>query len=252
MHRFFVAPNDGQRLADGAEIALPTEEARHAAQVLRLTAGESVELLDGESLYAGEMLHIEGQHASVRVLHRIEGREPRVHITLYQALAKGEKMEGIIQKCTELGVFAVQPLALARCVQRMDEKRAQTAQARWQRVAREAAKQCGRACVPQVFAPQTLAQLLPSMAATRPLIVPWEEARAGGLAEVLPTISQKDGETPHIGLVIGPEGGITREEIDTLLRINGQTITLGPRILRTETAGPAVIAAIMALTGGWA
>ncbi len=246
MHRFFTQ----EPCQIGTEAALQPEEARHAEQVLRLLPGDSVELLDGAGLYAARLVRVGKQSVTAEVLERLPSREPRLRVTLFQGLAKGDKMEAIVQKCTELGVHAVQPLEMARCVQKLDHKRAQAQQERWQRIAREATKQCGRAWVPPIYLPQSpdAPTLAKRWAEQGMLIVPWEEAEHGGLRTLL-TAPQAGEPACHIGLVIGPEGGMTEAEIARMHALGARIVTLGSRILRTETAGMAALAAMMALCG---
>jgi len=241
MHRFFV---DGSCRV-GEEAVLPPEEAHHAALVLRLMPGEAVELLDGQGLYAATLSVVDKHQARATVSARLPDREPKVRVTLFQGLAKGDKFDDIVQKCTELGVHAVQPLEMARCVVRLDPKRAEAQRQRWQRIAREATKQCGRAWVPKIHAPMKLDDptLAERWAQQQLLIVPWEEADSGSLRDILA------GEWLCVGLVIGPEGGIAESEIARLRELGAQIATLGPRLLRTETAGMAALAAIMTLGG---
>lgn len=242
MHRFFVE----EAGAVGAEIALPPDEARHAGQVLRLAAGETVELLGAGRIWAATLARCDKSGVIARVTAELPSREPRLRVTLCQGLAKADKMEWIIQKATELGVHAIQPLAMRRCVMQVGRADARVAE-RWPRIAKEAAKQCGRAEAPQVLPPAPVARLGALWAAQQKIIVPWEEVPAGqgSLAEAL-----ADGITT-VALVIGPEGGIDPAEIAELRGLGAAPVTLGPRILRTETAAVAALAAIMALAGEW-
>lgn len=246
MHRFFVQ----EPCRVGCESVLLPEEARHAEQVLRLTPGEAVELLDGQGLYAATLTRVDKRGVRAQVSERLPDREPGTRVTLFQGLAKGDKMDAIVQKCTELGVHAVQPLEMARCVQRMDPKRMEAQIDRWQRIAREAAKQCGRALTPPVYRPFPLgAPALAERWTEQDLVVVlWEEAELGGLRSVL-DCAEPVGKTTRIGLVIGPEGGITEGEIAQLHAMGAKIATLGPRVLRTETAGIAVLAAVLAMRG---
>ena len=246
MHRFFA---EGP-CREGEETALLPEETRHALQVLRLTIGEAVELLDGRGLFAATLTVVDKREVRALVSTRLPDREPRVRVTLFQALAKGDKFDSVVQKCTELGVHAVQPLEMTRCVQKLDAKRAGAQRERWQRIAREAAKQCGRASLPPIYSPMQLDDppLAERWAEQRLIIVPWEEAENGNLREVL--AGKRDSEESlRIGLVIGPEGGIAEGEIARFRGLGARIVTLGPRVLRTETAGMAALAAIMALCG---
>jgi len=246
MHRFFV---QGQ-CRTGEEVRLSPEEARHAAQTLRLAPGEAVELLDGRNLYAATLTRVDRREVRAAVSERLRDREPRIRVTLFQGLAKGDKLETVARQCTELGVYALQPLEMARCVPRPDRGRSEAQRERWQRVAREAAKQCGRARVPPVYAPARMddPSLAPRWAEQGLIVVPWEEAERGSLREALAE-ARDSGEPLRLGLVIGPEGGITPDEIGQLRSLGAKAVTLGPRTLRTETAGAAALAAVLALRG---
>jgi len=149
-----------------------------------------------------------------------------VCVTLFQGIPKGDKMDSIVQKCVELGVFEIQPVVFSRCITQ------ETRTARWQRIAIEAAKQCGRARIPQIKESIPFDVLLDLLPCVEQTYVCWEYAEAGGF-KTMPRTA---------GLVIGPEGGITAEEFFSLTNAGTQPLSLGPRILRTETAGPTALA----------
>jgi 16S rRNA (uracil1498-N3)-methyltransferase len=162
-------------------------------------------------------------------------------ITLVQGLPKGDKLETIIRAATELGVARVAPAITARTVVRLDAARGAARLARWERVAREAAKQCGRARLPVIDAARPLVEWIAEPADTTVLrLCFWEEARAP-LADVVTTLAE-----PPAGamVIVGPEGGLTRDEVDTARRAGWRVTGFGPRLLRTETAGPAIVAAL--------
>ena len=239
----------------GGEARLSPEEAQHALRVLRLAPGDAVELLDGREAYAGTLTRVERQAVWARVGERLPSRETAVRVTLCQGLAKADKMDWIVQKCTELGVYGFQPLRMARCVTRMaaDDPRVLE---RWPRIAREAAKQCGRARVPGIAAPAAVDALDALWARQHRILVPWEGEHTCDLRRALDEPARAgspeaalDGRGEHIALVIGPEGGIAEEEVAQLCALGARTVTLGPRILRTETAGMAALAALLALRG---
>ncbi|MDR3050534.1 MAG: 16S rRNA (uracil(1498)-N(3))-methyltransferase [Oscillospiraceae bacterium] len=236
MHRFFAA----QPCEIGREVALPQDEAQHAARVLRLAPGQAVELLDGQARWAAALTQVSPQGARAIVRALLADGEPRLRLTLCQGLVKGDKMDWIVQKCTELGVHAVQPVRMRRCVAQDGGGRALE---RWQRIAREAAKQCGRARVPGILPPVDWGGLALLLAQQDVALVPWEGATTGSLARALD-------ETPaRLALVIGPEGGMAEEEMAALTARGARTVTLGPRILRAETAAVAAVAAVMTICG---
>ncbi len=243
MHRFFT----GEQCRAGQEVALLEEEAQHALRVLRLSTGDATEIMDGRRVYAAQLTRVDKQAVFARIGEELPTREPQVRVTLFQGLAKGEKMETIIQKCTELGVHAVQPVLFSRCVMRLEGQRADDTRRRWQRIAREAAKQCGRAWVPEIYGPVGVDKLEKLCVRQQLLIVPWEEADGGSVRQLMARWTPDQGTS--MGIVIGPEGGITEAEITQLHGMGAQPVTLGPRILRTETAGMATLAAILAMAG---
>ena len=157
-------------------------------------------------------------------------------------------MEMIAQKTTELGVYAIRPVAMERCVVKLEGKDAPKKIERWQKIAREAVKQCARVTVPEVLEPKRLAQLKEEFAALDLLIVPWEDARDGSIRQALAPFEGK--EDLRVGILIGPEGGISEKEAMWLAEnANAKLVTLGPRILRTETAGLAALTMVMAYRG---
>lgn len=240
LHRFFV---DDQGFIDGHGW-LSQEEAAHALRVLRLRPGDAVELSDGRQRYAALLEEpVEGR-LGARLLEALPDNEPGLRITLYQGLPKGEKMDFIVQKATEIGAAAIVPVCLSRCVARPDGKAAQRQQVRWQRIAREAAKQCGRATIPQVSAPLDWRDFLAQAAQMPILLVPWEEAAGDGSNIVGALGGVFDGDA---GILIGPEGGIAPGEMESLVGLGAVTVDLGPRILRTDTA--AIAALTLALLG---
>lgn len=235
MHRFFV-----RRTGDAAAELLPEEET-HALKVLRMNAGDPCQaLLEGRVYHA----RITGVSPRVTVALGEEAPcpEPSVRVTLYQGIPKGDKMDYIVQKGTEAGISRVVPVTFSRCVAQWTDRDAEKKTARLQRIAREAAKQSGRAAVPQIDPPLSLRQLPRLLAAHEAVFVPWEEARGRGVASYLN--GQKD-----LALLIGPEGGISEDEIAFLRSLGAVPVTLGPRIFRTETAGLAALISILTLTG---
>ena len=151
-------------------------------------------------------------------------------------------MDYIVQKCTEGGVFRIQPVLFSRCVARWEEKDAARKQARYQRIAAEAAKQSGRALTPEIGLPLTIGQLCALVPGHDLALVPWEEQKPGGIR----TAWQNERDT---ALIIGPEGGIAPEEIQALQAAGARAVTLGRRIFRTETAGLAALISLLTITG---
>jgi 16S rRNA (uracil1498-N3)-methyltransferase len=241
VRRFRVRPED--IVAD--HVTFDADETRHLTRVLRLGAGDIVEALDG----AGSMLTVRIERVSPRgaegaVLSRAAHRtESPLRLTLAQGIAKGDKMESIIRMATELGATRVVPLATARAVVRMEPGRRGARWARWQRVAQEAAKQSGRAVVPDIAPPQRLDEWLAAREREGLLVCLWE----GAHSPVVPQLPQPP--IAQATLVVGPEGGLETAEAEALGKAGAIIGSLGARILRTETAGPVGLALLQARYG---
>ena len=240
MHRFYA----DDRGVNGETAFLCEEDARHATRVLRMHQGEACELFAEGKRFSGEIASI-GEEVEVRILSELPSTEAKLRITLYQGLPKADKMELIVQKSVELGACSVVPVAMSRCVVQLDAKDGRKKQERWQKIAREACKQSGRCEMMQVTEPISFKNLLTKLAAHQAAIVPWEDARGYSLAK----FHQEHPEITDLAIVIGPEGGMSEDEIARMKDANCQSVTLGPRILRTETAGLCALSALFCLYG---
>jgi 16S rRNA (uracil1498-N3)-methyltransferase len=232
-------------LADGAETVLPRSAAHHATRVLRLRRGDAVTLFDGEGgEFQGALASVDARAVIVRLGRRepVE-RESPLPITLVQGLAAAERMDYVVQKAAELGAVAIVPVATARSVTRLDGARALRRLEHWRDVAIAACEQCGRNRLPRLEPPCDLKQWLaaPSSASLRLLLAPEAE---NSLAKLTPP-------SGAIEVLVGPEGGLAPEETAAATGAGFRAVRLGPRILRTETAGPAMLAALNALWGDW-
>ncbi len=243
MHRFYVPPEDIRE----KKAYIKGEEMKHLSRVLRLVTGDPVVIFDGLGWeYEGV---IEGCGKDEACISLKPGSymtgESSLNVVLVQGLPKGEKMELIIQKATELGVKKIMPLMLQRSIVKLNEKKKAERLLRWQKVATEAAKQCRRTVVPKVTSVLELREFLADLPFERVLLTPWE---GGGkpLKDALEEITP--GKKP-VYVLIGPEGGLAGEEVQAIRESGGMTVDLGPRILRTETAGLAVLANIMCRWG---
>ncbi|MBR6954253.1 MAG: 16S rRNA (uracil(1498)-N(3))-methyltransferase [Clostridia bacterium] len=241
MNRFYA----GEAPAADKLVPLSREDTLHAVRVLRLKPGDRAELFWQDQRYLAEAVSLDSESALFRVLSPLPSTEARLRITLFQGISKADRMELTIQKAVELGAEAVVPVAMTRCVARLEPGDAGRKIERWQKIAREACKQSGRCVEPAVSTPVTIPALCRALAGYDAALVPWEEAEGYGPA----AFHRDHPEVRRLALVIGPEGGITPEEIGALQAAGCRPVTLGPRILRTETAGPAAIAALMALYG---
>ncbi len=239
MPRFFVSeqPKD--------VVGLSGEDGRHIARSLRMRTGEYITLCDGKGTdYDCEITSIKNDEF---VLAQVRGAspsvgEPSLQVTVYQSLPKGDKMEWIAQKAVEAGMFRLVPMLSERCISRPDLHALEKKRERWQKIAEEAAKQCGRGIIPQVAPLTELRAAIAEAARTGPAIFFYE----GGGDSLRQLVS--DGMT-QLSIFIGPEGGFSEDELLLARSYGVPAGSLGPRIFRTETASTAALAAIMALTG---
>ena len=241
MRRFTLQPDQ----LVGGRVTFDAGESRHLTRVLRLRPGDTVVATDGAGRDYTVRLESLGEAAVGTVLAEAAGvAASPLAITLIQGVPKGDKMEGIVRAATELGVARVLPALCDRTIVRLETSRWRERARRWQRVAREAAKQSGRAVIPEVDTPRPLSEWLAAGEAADLGLCLWEGGGAplGGVlaAAVAPGSAR---------VVIGPEGGLAREEVD-LARAHGLTVvSMGPRILRAETAGPAIVAILQSRFG---
>ena len=214
----------------------------HLARVLRLRAGDAVELFDGRGhSFSARVVEVGAEAVRLEVG---PGRAapPSRPVAVVQGLPKADKLEWVLQKGTELGASAFFPVTTARSVVKLSGPGG-AKQARWQRIVDEAARQCGRALVPRVEAPRALLEAARALAETHRLLVLDEEERGLGLAAAV-----ADAPGP-LALVVGPEGGLGRDEVAALAALGARPVTLGQRVLRTETAALAALAVVRHLDG---
>lgn len=233
-------------LHTGAELLLPAEAASHLLRVLRLRQGDACVLFNGDGHdYHARLLEGDKRQARVRIDQaRPVDNESPLRITLVQALARGEKMDWVLQKATELGVAAFVPVDSERSEVRLDGARAEKRLAHWRSVVTSACEQSGRARVPPVAATAALANALAQLApgGTRLWLDPFADASLSTLA---------DPEAANVVLAVGPEGGWSARDRAQLQEAGFNGVRAGPRVLRTETAGLAALAALQARFGDW-
>jgi 16S rRNA (uracil1498-N3)-methyltransferase len=236
-HRFYTPIE----LSINSSLELPKDAAHHCIQVLRYPIGKELVLFNGDGFdYLAIISKIEGKNCQVKISDKISPlNESPLNIHLFQGIAKGEKMDLIIQKAVELGVKQITPLFSERCNVKLDEKRLNKKMAHWQAVASSACEQSERAFIPQVNVAVQLKNLKINNMYTQGFYL---EPTATQTIKELPSLTE-------IALFIGPEGGFSELDIQQLEVLNIQGLKLGPRILRTETAGLACIAIFQALYG---
>ncbi len=222
---------------------LSDEDMAHALKSLRLKEGEEITLaLDGKR-YAARFSAANRYTLS----DPLPDTEPGITVTLYQGIPKADKMDMIVQACTQGGVSRIVPVAFKRCVSIWDQASAVKKTARLQRIALEAAKQSGRCRVPEILPPVTSDRIDPG--AYDAALLPWEESARHGMGGLRSWWAGRAHKPLSAAIIIGPEGGISSEEASMLIKAGACPVSLGPRIFRTETAGFAALAALLALAG---
>jgi 16S rRNA (uracil1498-N3)-methyltransferase len=239
LHRFFVEP----RAIQGDQALFSVEQSHQIRAVLRLRPGEEVAVFDGRGdEWRARLVTVDGQARARIEEKRPVSSEPAVRVVLYQALLKSAKLELVAQKCTEIGMAALAPVVSERCVTAAP---GEPKRRRLEAIVREAAEQSGRGVVPAIHTSLSLGQALRAGTASGPTIFLWEEERALRLRDV----DLGGDSVEEVSLFVGPEGGFSRDEADLARRQGAFIATLGPRILRAETAGIIGCALLLARFG---
>ncbi len=237
MPRFFIEP------VDGDTAVITGADAHHLARVLRVRTGEKLTLCDGNGTdYFGEVSSVSSDAVEVCITERRPTvAEATIAVTLYQGLPKSEKMDFILQKAVELGAVRVVPVSTARSIVRLKGDEAAKKQARWQKIAAEAAGQSGRGIIPSVGEVLSFSKALEQLKGEHAVV-----CYEGGGVPLSNTVNE---QTASISVFIGPEGGFDPAEMEQLRQIGVQPVTLGNRILRCETAPIVALSVIMQLSG---
>jgi 16S rRNA (uracil1498-N3)-methyltransferase len=238
MHRFFASP---ECFVDG-KVFLPSEEVHHLSKVLRLRPGTKVLVFDGlGNEYEVKLVAVKGTEAWGQVVAQVSPiKEPVLEVVLAQGWAKREKNEFVAQKATEIGIRALIPMACQRSI--IKTLPTSVKQDRLRRAVREAAKQCGRAVIPEVKPACAFTDLLPRFVSYDAVLLCWEREQAADLKRVLMKLRLKP--LKRLLVLVGPEGGFTDREARCAIEHGAFSVGLGPRILRTETAGLVALSAI--------
>lgn len=242
MQRFFVKPYQIDEKAH--EIHITGTDVNHIANVLRMRQGEELWVSDGEKKeYHCVIEAIDGGEVLLHILYAQEpDYELPSRIYLFQGLPKADKMKLIIQKAVELGAYEIIPVETKRCVVRLDKKKAEKKTARWQQIAESAAKQSKRMLVPEIHSVMSYKEALDYAEKLDVLLIPYE--LADKMTETK-AVLDKIQKGQSVGIFIGPEGGFEEEEVRAAVSKGAAPVTLGRRILRTETAGLAVLSILM-------
>lgn len=246
MPRFFVEPEQ----VGGNKIIIEGKDVNHITKVLRMKIGDELTVSDGTGFdYYCAIERIEGDAVFCELRNKWESySELPVRLTLFQGLPKADKMELIIQKTVELGVYEIVPVAMQRSIAKLDDKKAGRKIERWQSISESAAKQAGRGIIPKVTEPMSFAQALEYAKGMDGILVPYENAK--GISYTKEVIKEakaalEPNSYPRLAVFIGPEGGFADSEIEKAQEAGAKLVTLGKRILRTETAGMATLAILM-------
>lgn len=228
---------------NGEKISLDEEQSRHIAKSLRMRVGDMITVCDGAGNDYGCIIEeITKDTVTLSVCYmQASDTEPSLKVSLYQGVPKSDKMEDIIQKCVELGIYEITPVLTKRSVSRPDEKQAKKKQARYNKIALEAAQQSGRGIVPSVNEMVSFKNAVAQCNADLKIIF-----YEGGGESLKALLTQN---VKSVAMFIGPEGGFEKNEVEAVLESGGVNATLGKRILRTQTAPVAALSAMMMLTG---
>lgn len=241
MYRFYIS----EEQITESEITITGSDVNHIRNVLRLEEGDWVVACNGQGKdYVSRIFFIDKDRVVLQVEKVQEtGTELQTRITLFQGIPKKEKMEFIIQKAVELGVYEIVPVMMKRCVVRFaDEKKMAKKQERWQAIAEAAAKQCDRGIIPVVHAPVSIEEAFDMAKSLEYNMIPYElQDGIDQSREIVAHACKQE----SVGIFIGPEGGFEAKEVEQAVAGGIEPITLGKRILRTETAGMALLAIMM-------
>ena len=230
-------------LAENAKVELPDSAFQHVCKVLRLKNGNPVRLFNGQGgQYHGELCEVEKRSAYVQLTHfETLHNESPLKVTIGQTLSRGERMDYAIQKAVESGVYEIQPLFSTRCEVKLQDNRLEKRLQHWQQVAISAAEQSGRGIVPNIKPPMNLIDWVANCNDMLKLTLHHHSAK--------PISQYQQPSNNRIALLIGPEGGLTEQEVETARTHNFNAIALGPRVLRTETAPIVALTALNLLWG---
>ena len=230
---------------DGNKICILEEDVKHIKNVLRYKIDDSLDVCDENGVrYKTKIVNFNDNKIELDIMEiSKETTEANINVTLFQGLPKADKMDMIVQKCTELGVKEIVPVIMDRVIIKLDEKNEAKKQERWQKIAKEASKQSGRQIIPKIQKATNLKNIIENLSKYDIVIVPYECEKDYILKKVL---RNEEKNLKNIAIIIGPEGGFSEDDIEILSSCsNLSKVSLGPRILRTETAGLATLAMIM-------
>ena len=248
MPKFFVK----QEQINGDIIIIQGQDVNHIKKVLRAKIGDELQICNSQNgeNFLCDIKEIENEKILCKIKQKIEEKvESNIEVTVFQGLPKADKMEYIIQKSVELGVYDITPVEMKRCVVKLNEKDKNKKELRWQKISEVAAKQCGRDIIPQINKTINIKDICELIKKYDIVLVAYENEKEKTLKEQLKLLKeqteQKKDKVIKIGIVIGPEGGLEEQDVEILKENGAKIITLGKRILRTETVALNVLSVIM-------
>ena len=242
MSRFFVDPE----CISGSHIYIENkDDLHHLSRVLRAKVGMKLDISDKDSWeYKAEIEELTSESAVLRILDKQKfASEPALKVTLYQGVPKGAKMETVIQKTVEMGVYSIVPVFMERTIV-VEKGNSQKKLARWQKISDEAVKQCKRGIIPEVCLNHSFAEMVAELDEYDLVLCPYENEEGRTIKAYLRSLENAE-NVKSAAIIIGPEGGFGEREIAMLEEAGAVTVTLGKTILRTETAGMAALAMVM-------
>lgn len=246
MPKFFVKQE--QVNENKQEIKIKGTDVNHLKNVLRIKIEDKIEVcnLENQQNYYCQVKEIEKECITAKILEKImQTTESNVKVSVFQGLPKAEKMELIIQKAVELGVYDITPVEMKRCIVKLKEKDADKKIQRWQKISEVAAKQCGRNIIPEIHSVISSKDIGDKISGYDVVLVAYEEEKVITLKEELLKLKQNEKDEIKIAIVIGPEGGLENKDVEYWKEKGAKVITLGKRILRTETVALQMLSIIM-------
>lgn len=232
----------------GNKIEIIGEDYKHLKQVLRYKIGDELDICDENAIrYQTKIVNFTG-NAAVCEIQKIkeETTESPIKVTLYQGLPKSDKLEQIIQKTTEMGIYEIFPVEMNRSIAKIEEKNKEKKIERWNKIAFEASKQSGRQIVPKVYNSIKFKNIIENISKYDIVLLLYENEKSLSIKSALKYIKEECNDIKKLAIIIGPEGGFSPEEVSMLSEFhNVKIVTVGPRILRTETAGLATLAMLV-------
>lgn len=244
MSKFFV---DGEQIKND-KIIIIGQDVKHIKKVLRAKIGQEINICNNQTQenYLCSIIKIEEDLIECKINNKLGKKvESNIKVTIFQGLPKSDKMEYIIQKSVELGAYDITPVEMKRCVVKLNEKDKIKKLTRWQKISEVASKQCGRDIIPKINEVINIEKICEIIKNYDILIVAYENEKENTLKQVINKIKHNNSNSLKIGILIGPEGGLENKDIEKLQKNGAQIITLGKRILRTETVALNILSIIM-------